>query len=255
MKNILIVTKYTFIEVYRSKVMVSLLFMALGLLLITYVASEFAYGAPAKVSLDVGLGLLAISNLVMAIFIGAGLLNKEIEQKTLYMILSRPISRASFLVGKTFGLSVVLFINSFLLTLVILGIFSVLGGHYQSLIVWSAFFSFLESVIILLFAVYFSLITNTTMSVINTIVVYIVGHVLNETLTIIFTKTNMFFSGILKFTSILIPHFYQLNLRDYVLYRQNIETFDLLKITIYAFGYIAFMYFIISYIFNRKNLD
>jgi len=67
MKNILIVSKYSFVEVYRSRVMISILFMAIGLILIASVASEFAFGAPAKVALDFGLGLTTISNLGMAI--------------------------------------------------------------------------------------------------------------------------------------------------------------------------------------------
>jgi ABC-type transport system involved in multi-copper enzyme maturation permease subunit len=255
MRTILTVTKYTFIEVYRSKVMVSLLFIAMGLILITYVASEFAFGAPAKVSLDVGLGLMSLSNLAIATFIGATLLNREVEQKTLYMILSRPLSRASFLVGKTLGLSAILFINTVVLTLVTLAVYKILGGNYDSLIPWCGFFSFLESLIVLLFAVFFSLITNTTLSVIFTIVVYVVGQALNDTLKILFAKTNVLFSGILKFSTILIPHFYQLNLKDYVLYKQDLSLQYLLTVTAYAICYTAFMYFMISYVFNRKNLD
>jgi len=255
MKNILIVTKYTFIEVYRSKVMVSLIFIALGLILVTYIASEFAFGAAAKVSLDVGLGLLSLSNLAMAIFIGATLLNKEIEQRTLYMILSRPLSRASFLIGKTLGLSTILFMNSVLQVLIILGVYVTLGGHFESLVVWCALFSFLEAIIVLLFAVLFSLITNTTMSVIYTIVVYVVGQALNDTLKIIFAKSSIVFSSILKFSTVIVPHFYQLNLKDYVLYNQDLSFDYLLTVIGYTLGYISFMYFMISYIFNRKNLD
>ena len=78
MKNIITVTKFTFLEVYRSRLMISLVFLALGLVLVTFVASEFAYGAPAKVALDVGLGIMSISNLIISIFIGSTLLNKEI---------------------------------------------------------------------------------------------------------------------------------------------------------------------------------
>jgi ABC-type transport system involved in multi-copper enzyme maturation permease subunit len=255
MKTILTVTKFTFIEVYRSKVMMSLVFIALGLIVVTYVASEFAFGAPAKVALDVGLGMLSISNLLMALFIGATLLSKEIEQRTLYMILSRPLSRASFMIGKTLGLSATIFLNSLFLVLITLGVYLILGGHFDNLILWSAFFSFLEGLLVLLFAVFFSLITNTTMSVIYTIIVYIVGQALNETTGLMIVKSNAVFSGILKSSAIIIPHFYQLNLKDFVLYKQNLTSHYLLGIVGYTISYITFMYFMISYVFNRKNLD
>lgn len=255
MKAIFTVTKFTFIEVYRSKVLVSLLLIAIGLVIVTYVASEVAYGAPAKVALDFGLGLLSLSNVAIAIFIGATLLNKEIEQKTLYMILSRPLSRASFLVGKTLGLSAILLMNSVLLISMCVAMYLFLGGHYQSLIGWTAMFSFLESILMLLFAVYFSLVTNTTMSVIYSIAIYIIGHAVGSVGDNLFAKSNMFFSSVIKLTKILIPHFYELNLKDFVLYRQDITIHYLMGVVLYALLYIGFMYCLISYVFNRKNLD
>lgn len=255
MKSILTVTKFTFIEVYRSKIMVSLLLIAVGLIVVTHVASEVAFGAPAKVALDFGLGLLSMSNVAIAIFIGATLLNKEIEQKTLYMILSRPLSRASFLIGKTLGLSAILLMNSFFLVLMCVGMYLFLGGHYQSLIGWTAFFAFLESIIVLLIAVYFSLVTNTTMSVIYTIAIYVSGHAIGNVAQNTFAKSNWLFANSLKVFTVIIPHFYELNLKDFVLYRQDITFQYLSGVILYALVYIIFLYFLISYVFNRKNLD
>ena len=157
MNKTLIVAKYTFIEVYRSKVMLSIFFMAIGLILVTYIASEFAYGAPAKVALDFGFGLTSISNLIMAIFIGSTLLSKEIENRTLYMILSRPLSRTSFMLGKVAGLSSVLAINTTILGLVTVGIYCFLGGKPSGLMFWTGWFSLVEAFIIMLFAILFSI--------------------------------------------------------------------------------------------------
>jgi ABC-type transport system involved in multi-copper enzyme maturation permease subunit len=255
MKAILTVTKFTFIEVYRSKVLVSLLLIAMGLIVVTYVASEISYGAQAKVALDFGLGLMSLSNTTIAIFIGATLLNKEIEQKTLYMILSRPLSRASFLVGKTLGLSAILLMNSFFLLLMCVGMYLFLGGHYEALIGWSALFAFLEAVIVLLIAVYFSLITNTTMSVIYTIAIYVVGQAINTVGQNLFAKSSLIFSKIIEVSKVIVPRFYELNLKDFVLYRQDISLHYLFSVIAYALAYIGFMYFLISYVFNRKNLD
>lgn len=255
MKSVFTVTKFTFIEVYRSKIMMSLVLIAIGLIVVTHVASEVAYGAPAKVGLDFALGLLSLSNLAIAIFIGSTLLNKEIEQKTLYMILSRPLSRASFLIGKTFGLSAILLMNSVILLFMCIGMYKYLGGVFDPLIVWTAFFSFLEAIIVLLIAVYFSLVTNTTMSVLYTIAVYVSGHAISTLGQNMFAKNNAFYSMVLKIASWIIPRFYQLNLKDFVLYRQDISLNYLMTSSLYALMYIVFMYFLISYVFNRKNLD
>lgn len=255
MKNTLTVAKYTFIEVYRSKVMVSIFFMALGLLAVAYVASEFAYGAPAKVALDFSLGLTTVSNLIMAIFIGATLIRKEIDQRTLYMVLSRSISRSSFLVGKVLGLSIVLFINTVVLNLIGQALFHYLGGSFQNLIYWCMLFSFFESLIVMLFAILFSLITNTALSVIFTVVIFIAGHSINETSKILIAKDSHLFSGILKISNFFIPNFYKLNLKDFVLYKQSIPLNYLLSTEGYGLLYIMALLFAVAAIFKNKNLD
>jgi ABC-type transport system involved in multi-copper enzyme maturation permease subunit len=255
MKKTLVVAKYTFLEVYRSKVMMSLVFLSLGLIIITYVASEFAYGAPAKVALDFGLGVMTISNLVMAIFIGATLLLKEIEQKTLYMILSRPIHRAEFLIGKILGLSTVLLINTVVLSLLTLGIYNYLDGSVDSLFYWSVFFSFMEALLVLLFAVLFSLLTNTALSVIYTLGIFITGHALNETSKTFFAKSNIVFNQILDLCYIFIPNLYKLNLKDFIIYKQKIEFSYLINTTFYAMFYVLALLFFVSFVFKKKNLD
>ncbi|MBY0413660.1 MAG: ABC transporter permease subunit [Bdellovibrionales bacterium] len=255
MKNIANVTKYTFLEVYRSKLMVSLLFLALGLILVTYVASEFAYGAPAKIALDVGLGIMSLSNLIISIFIGATLLSREIEQRTLYMVLSRPISRVSFLIGKILGLSMILLINSILLGSLTIFLFTYFGGNFQTLFVWTLYFAFLEAFTVLIFAIFFSLITNTTLSVVYTIIIFIIGHALNETSKILLVKLSPLFRNILEASFLILPNFYRLNLKDFVLYEQNITLRYLSLTHIYLVLYLVALISLVSVIFKNKNLD
>jgi ABC-2 type transport system permease protein len=255
MKKTFIVAKYTFIEVYRSKVMFSILFIAMGLVVISYVASEFAFGAPAKVALDFGFGLTSISNLIMAIFIGSTLLSKEIENRTLYMILSRPISRTSFMLGKVIGLSSVLVINTVLLSLVSVGIYYYLGGTLNSLMFWASWFSFIEAFIIMLFSILFSLITSNALAIIYTIIAWVVGHSLSATSKIMFAKSSTFFTYTLKAVSGLIPDLEKINLKDLLIYEQSVSSTYLLKTQSYAFFYIAALLLIISFLFKNKNLD
>lgn len=255
MKNVITVARFTFIEVYRSKVMTSIIFLALFLLFVTYVASEFAYGAPAKVALDFGLGIITLSNLGMAIFIGATLLSKEIEQRTLYMILSRSISRTSFLVGKIIGLSSVLLINTAVLSMTSLSIYLYLEGTFQGLFMWAVYFTFVEAFIVMLFAVLFSLLTNTTMAVLYSILIFIIGHALNETSKLFFAKTNALMKEIINISFYIVPNFYKLNLKDFVIYKKSIELDYLTGMQIYSLVYVAALLFLITNIFKNKNLD
>lgn len=255
MKDLLTVSKFTFFEVYRSKLMVSLFFLVLGLIIASYVSSSFGYGAPAKIALDVGLGIMSLSNLVIAILIGSTLLSKEIEQRTLYMIISRPISRGSFIIGKILGLSSILVLNSFILGIVSIGLFLYFGGVFQALFFWTLYFSFLEALTVLLFAVLFSLITNNTLAIIYTVVIFIAGHAINETAKLWFAKVSPLFSSILDVSLFLIPNFYRLNLKDFLIYQQNISTSYLQLTQLYILIYLAALITAIILIFKNKNLD
>jgi ABC-type transport system involved in multi-copper enzyme maturation permease subunit len=255
MKKTLIVAKYTFVEVYRSKVMASIIFIAIGLLVAVYVASEFAYGAPSKVALDFGFGLTSISNLVMAIFIGSTLLSKEIENRTLYMILSRPISRTSFMIGKVIGLSSVLIINTIILSLVSVGMYYYLGGQLNPLMFWTAWFSIMESFVLMLFSIFFSLITSNALAVIYTIAVWIVGHTLSATLKLMNTKATPAFNYILKTFSSVVPDLDKINLKDLLIYKQSVPLEFIIKSQGYITIYIMAQLFFISYVFKNKNLD
>lgn len=255
MKKALRVAQYTFIEVYRSKVMYSVLFIAIGLVLVSFVASEFAYGAPAKVALDFGFAFMSISNLVMAVFIGTTLLSKEIENRTLYMILSRPISRVSFMLGKVLGLSSVLIINTLLLSIFSVAIYYYLKGGLNSLIFWTAWFSLMEALIIMLFAVMFSLLTSNGLAVIFTIFTWVVGHSFAATIKTIFAKSSLLFSSILNFVSFVIPDLEKMNLKDLLIYEQILSINYIFKVQVYVIFYIIALLIFISLIFKNKNLD
>ena len=255
MKKTLTVAKYTFIEVYRSKVMFSILFIAAGLVLVSYIASELAYGAPAKVALDIGFGATSISNLVMALFIGSTLLSKEIESRTLYMVLSRPISRISFMIGKVLGLSSVLIVNSFLLSAFSVLIFSFLGGKANNLMFWAAWFSLMEAFVIMLFAVLFSLVTSNGLAVIYTIVGWAAGHTFASAAKTAFVKFNPEFGTLLSLVSLVVPDLEKINLRDLLIYEQSISMNYLLTTQAYVTLYILAQILMISFIFKNRNLD
>ena len=87
--NIFIIAKYTFFEVLKSRILLNVFFLGMALLFFSYTATEFTYGAATKVALDFGLGALSLSAVGIAIFIGVNIVNKEIESRTIYILLSQ----------------------------------------------------------------------------------------------------------------------------------------------------------------------
>ena len=145
-RNSLVVSKYTFLEIYKSKVMINVLFLGLALVVLSYVASEFTYGVPQKIALEFGLGIVTISSVAIAIFMGSTLLSSEISNRTAYLVLSRPISRQSFILGKFLGMGLILFIDIFILGLLTFILYATLGGELDAFMFASLFFSSLLKV-------------------------------------------------------------------------------------------------------------
>lgn len=95
----------TFREAVRDRVLLGVLGAAGGVLLFTLALAELSLDQQRRVVLDVGLASISLFSVVMAVFLGSSLLYKEIERRTLYVILPKPIRRHEFLIGKYLGIT------------------------------------------------------------------------------------------------------------------------------------------------------
>src|ERR1700691_4010574 len=107
----------TFREAVRDRVLYNLVLFALLMIGAAILVGEISIGIERLVIINLGLTAISIFGLVMAIFIGVGLVYKEIEKRTLYTLLSKPLRRWEFLVGKFGGLLLTLTVNTILMTL------------------------------------------------------------------------------------------------------------------------------------------
>jgi ABC-type transport system involved in multi-copper enzyme maturation permease subunit len=255
LKKINIIAYYTFREIVKSKILLNVLFLGIALLTVTFVAFNFTYGDPARVALDFGLGTLTLSSVGIAIFIGVGLLSKEIDSRTVYMIISRPVKRFQFILGKIIGLGLVLILNISLLSLLTLTCYFAIGGEFYPIILWSILFIMLESILVLLVVSFLSLVTSPTLSVLFTIILYISGHSISSAKLTTFASNSKIFSSVLELYQFVLPAFYKLNIKEFVIYKQSLPIEFIIKTAAYGFIYSIFLIFLSIIIFEKKNLD
>lgn len=227
------VAKQTFQEIYESKVLMNVAFLGVFLFLVTYVVSEFSYGVANKVTLDIGLGALSLSATGIALFLGATLIQKEISNRTLYMIISRPVSRTSFLLGKLLGLAGILFVNVIVLFFLLYLFYFLLGGEYNFLIPWSLFYIYLESLIVMLIVVFFSLISNNMISVFVTLTLFGAGHGIDTVKETSAYSKNELLKVFVDNYALFAPNFGKLNIKSFVLYERFLDKSLLFS----SFGY------------------
>ena len=253
--KVLTIARYTFLEVVKSKVLYNTIFLGCIFLVSSFVAKEFTYGVPERVALDFGLGLLSISSVGIGIFFGATLISKELEGRTIYMILSRPVWRWEYLLGRILGMSSMLFLNVMILSLMCLAVYwSSSGNLSHSLIYWSILFSYFEALIVLLVTVFFSLLTNVTMTVVSSLIIFILGHALTSTMAYEFVNNRGFLKGLLKVYSVFFPNFSRLNIKDFVLYQNDLPSSFLMGNVLYSTIYIIALFLLSSFILQKKDL-
>src|SRR5689334_13560152 len=107
---------HTFKEAVRDKVLYNLVVFALLLIGAAILFSSISVGIQQIIVVDLGLSSISVFGVIMAIFIGIGLVSKEIERRTIYHILSKPVRRFEFIVGKYLGLVLTLVINTAIMT-------------------------------------------------------------------------------------------------------------------------------------------
>src|SRR5262250_3694856 len=107
----LAIARNTFREAVRDRVLYNLILFALLLIGSAIFIGELSAGQEAKIVVDLGLSAMLLFGVFIAIFVGVGLVYKEIERRTIYAIFSKPVGRGEFLVGKYLGLCLTLLVN------------------------------------------------------------------------------------------------------------------------------------------------
>ncbi len=166
----------TFREAIRDKILYLLLFFALICIVFSRILALLTVGDRIKIIKDVGLASLSLFGALMAILIGTGLVYKEIEKKTIYTLLSKPIHRSQFLLGKFFGLVLTLFIMLFLMSIIFLALifFHTFKIDWQMLV--AILFVFLELCLITAVALLFSCFSTPILSSVFSLAFYLIGH-------------------------------------------------------------------------------
>lgn len=255
LNKIFTVARFTLNDLLKSKILYVTLFIAVLIGLATFVATEFTYGTPLKVAQDFGFGMLSLSSLGIALFMGATLLPSEIDSRTVYMVISRPVPRWCFILGKILGLVGVLIINVGILSIVTIGGVVLLGGELTSIMVSVSLLNLLECILVLHVVVFFSLFLNTVLSSSVTFLLLFLGHAVKESQSLSFVQNRPEFEIILKFYHFILPAFYKLNLKDFLVYEAEVPFDYILGAVFYGSSFTLGLLLLIIFLFDKKSLD
>jgi len=168
----------TFRESARDRVLYNTVLFVILLIIASVVMGRIAVGQEVKIIIDLGLSAMTIFGVLISIFLGIGLVSKEIENGAIANILSKPVRRSEFILGKYFGLCLTLLVNSAVMAAAItLALFYARGGAAQMLNIWpSVWLIFLELAIITAVALLFSCFSSPALSALFALLIFLIGR-------------------------------------------------------------------------------
>ncbi len=176
--NVVPIALNTFRESVRDRVLYNLILFVLLLVGASIFLGEISMSQEAKIIVDIGLSAMRIFGVLIAIFIGIGLVYKEIDKRTIYSLLAKPLHRYEFILGKYFGLCLTLFVNSAVMTLGISCalLFVKRGLDPIQFKIWpTAYLIFLELMVMTALSLLFSSFSSPALSALLAFFLFIIG--------------------------------------------------------------------------------
>ncbi len=244
----------TFKETIRNRVLVNILIFAIGLILLTLIIGDWSIYQQVKVIKDFGLSAMSIFGLLIAIFIGIRLMVEELEQKTIYVIVSKPVHRREIILGKYLGLSATLAINVIFMSLALWGTEYLQEGHIDLGLIQAIVLIYVEILLIVCISLFFSSFVSPTLSAIMTLAVFTIGHLSGFLRDYVKLYPDKGFHWLLKGIYYVVPNLEMLNLKMAVVEHIEQPPHAVLYGLIYGIGYILILLLLTTAVFSRRDL-
>ena len=255
-----------FKESVRDRVPYNLALFAVLLIASSYLLGQLTAGQDVKIIKDLGLAATAVFGLFIAIFIGIGLVSKEVERRSVYSLLSKPISRPQFVVGKYAGLVLTLAVNVAVMTV---ALYLVLGyltyaESERARAAWDApgtdprmlkaiVLIFVELMVVTAIALFFSTFSTPLLSAALTFGFYVVGHFNADLRNFERIVDSRGAAWLAKGVYHVIPDFSAFDVKTEVVHGLAVPAGYLLTTTLYGLAYIAGLLVVAVVIFARRD--
>jgi len=243
----------TFRETVRNKILYVILAFGLLVIALTWFLADLSVGELSRLIVDVGLASIHLFGVTIAVFLGITLLSQEVERKTIYLILSKPVPRREFVLGKAAGLGSTLFLTTSVMAAMLFAVHAAYGGKPEPGIFLASAGIYMELVLLVLLATFFSAFTTPTLSAMFTLALFLIGH-LSGHLLVFGERSKAALPGLAASAVFyLLPNLEVFNWKNDVVYGQARSAGLLLGAGGYLLMYGAAILVLACLLFSRKD--
>lgn len=240
-------------EAVRNKLLYTLLVFSILLILCGVFLSALSYVESQRILQDIGFGSIRLFSVAIAIFVGVGLIHREVDRRTVYTLLSKPLSRAEFLLGKYVGLVMTLWLQMGVMVAAFCAISWATGAPLG--VQHAAAFGLIAMELALMVAVatFFSAYTTPVLASYFSVGVWVLGN-LTRNLRDLGASSEL--ESVRRVTAILhrvLPDFASFNLSVEAAHQLAIAHSDVWLPTVYGLGYTALILLAAVTVFERRD--
>ncbi len=257
----------TFREAVRDKILYVLVAFGILLILVSKAIGFVSFGQDFKIMADMGLTAIWMFSGMVSIFVGTGLIYKEIDKRSIYTILSKPTERWQFLLGKYFGLALTTLVNMAFLSTAFFLYMWLSGAPVTIAMCQALFLTFVEMLVITAVAIFFSSASTPILSAIFTTIIFFFGQLTKfivDLATVLKGSVDSpeakaradFVGGLLYKLYLVLPNLHNFNIRLDAVHADPgewIHTREMLPVTVYGLAYAAAVLMLAHLVFARRN--
>ncbi|OGI04054.1 MAG: hypothetical protein A2X42_11120 [Candidatus Margulisbacteria bacterium GWF2_38_17] len=254
MKALLSIAYYTLLQNMRHKIFLISIGAGTFLIIFSILAGEMAVGEQTRFILDFSMAITQVLSLFLAIIIGSYQTREEIDKGTVSLIITKPISRSLYLLGKFSGGAL-----SVLFNILCMGVLSLAVFYFQKVPIsipymLSLYLIFIESLIVLAFAMFFSLISSSIIATMATFGTTIIGH-FSRDFFLLSQKGHGLARIFGKTSYILLPNLEKFNIKTMVIYSTSPSLNYMLMVTLYALFFMTMVMVLNKIILDKLDIQ
>lgn len=254
MLTVLPVAALTLRDLTRRRIFATFGLFAAMMILLSFPLRQLTIGQWTRLITDVGFGATDICATLLAILLGASLISGDLERRTLYPLLAKPVSRAAFVTGKFLGLTAMLLLLTITMSFGIVCVLRLARQEIAEVSLWQTAFAIgLHACLCGGLALLFSCFTSTTLAGTFGLALVFLGHALDN-LTYFASKSASAEGRIVLAVAKVLPNLERLNLKTLAAHQQSIPWMDFGARAGYAVAYSVAAVALGAAIFSRRDL-
>jgi ABC-type transport system involved in multi-copper enzyme maturation permease subunit len=253
MKRIKAIFENTFKESLRQKILLLLVIFALLMIAVSVFLEPFALGEAPKIMRDFGLAAASLFGVLTTIIVGSALIHKDIEKRTLYTVLVKPVRRSEIVIGKFLGLGALVTILVLAMLVIHQIVLFIHEGRLDPYLLISFPFTVIEISVMLGILLLFSSFSSVTLTSVMGVILFVVGHAMPDLKLFADTTRVAGLKEIAYGVYYVLPNLENFNYRIDLAYKIPLQTDQILFSVCYGVIYTVFLLYLTTLIFERRE--